>query len=64
MINFIKPYKLIEEDVSGGIHRKYINYDINFIPMIRFQHLGDVQCVKLTWLCWGINIMWRRKRCK
>lgn len=60
MINFTKPYKLIEQDVSGVIRRKYINYDINLIPMIRFQHLGDVRRVKLAWLCWGINIMWRR----
>ena len=61
MINFIKPYKLIERDNNGIVRNKIISYEINIIPTVRFQYIGNERWIKLAWLCWGINIMWRKK---
>lgn len=62
MINFIKPYNLIERDCRGRILNKMVSYEINVTPVVRFQRIGNERWIKLAWLCWGINIMWRKNR--
>lgn len=64
MINFTKPYKLFELDNDGNTLSKFISFDINFIPMIRYQHIGNMRVLKIAWLCWGVNIIWKVKRNK
>ena len=60
-IDIIKPATAEEIDKEGKIVNRWVAYDINFLPIIRFQHIGNGRYIRIAWLCWGINITWYKK---